>query len=167
MARGSLSKSAPCFAGMFAGMLPGIFAVLVFITGSLHSAAQAAPAQRAFNAPYDKAHEITITGAIDRVVTQRIAGNPVGLHLLVAGSQGTVDAHLGAFLSRDIVDALHTGEPVEIIGAMKTINGKDYLLARQLTVDGRTIIIRNQRGFLMHSFSRKSPSPIGSNGGAQ
>ena len=167
MARSGLLKVAPWFAGMFAGMSAGMLAVVIFAACSPHCAAQAAPEQRAFNAPYDKAHEITVSGAIDQVVTQRIAGSPVGLHLLVAGSKGTVDAHLGAFLSRDIVDALHPGEPVEIIGAMKTINGKDYLLARQLTVDGRTIIIRNQRGFLLHSFARRSPSPIGSNGGAQ
>jgi hypothetical protein len=152
-------------------MIAGLLTSLLFAILTVPLTAESTPeshAARPMSFGYDKAHEITLNGTIQEVVTQRIAGSPAGLHLLISGSQGMVDAHLGAFLSQDTRDALHSGEWVQIVGAMTKINGKDYLLARQLILGDRTVAIRTQRGFLLHSVAlRASPAQTETNGGAR
>jgi hypothetical protein len=141
-------KPTRLFAGLFAGLL--------FAICALQPSAQTAPdssAARPSSLGYDKAHEITINGNIQEVVIKHGAGSPFGLHLLVAGSKGTVDAHLGQYLTKDTQDSLHSGTPVQIVGAMETIQGKNYLLARQLIFSGRLITVRSQNGFLLHALS--------------
>ena len=104
---------------------------------------------RGFGPAYDVAHETTLTGTIEDVVTKPAAGGVGGLHLLVAGPQGVVDANLGAFLSKETKDSLHPGMPVQIIGAPMQLHDKEYFLARELNVDGHTVVIRTERGFFV------------------
>ena len=104
---------------------------------------------RGFGPVYDRAHEITLSGTIQEVVTTRVAGSPAGIHLLVAGLQGVVDAHVGPFLSKDTKESLQAGMPVRIVGAMSSVEGKSYLLARELTVGGSTVTVRTERGILL------------------
>jgi hypothetical protein len=96
------------------------------------------------------------------------------MHLLVAGPEGQVDAHVGPFLSREIKDALHTGTPVRIIGAMASLNGKNYLLARELSVGGTTVKLRSKSGLLLRKHpagltppENQKMSQLESNGGAR
>ena len=104
---------------------------------------------RGFGPAYDVAHETTLNGTIEDVVTQPQAGGVGGLHLMVAGPQGVVDAHLGAFLSKETKDSLRAGMPVQIIGAPMQLHDKEYFLARELNVDGHTVVIRTERGFFV------------------
>lgn len=137
---------------LFIGLLIG----LLFGICTLQPSAQSAPdsaAVRPSSLGYDKAHEITINGNVQEVVVKHGAGSPFGVHLLVAGSKGTVDAHLGQYLAKDTQDSLHSGAPVQIVGAMETIHGKNYLLVRQLIFSGRLITVRSQNGFLLHPLS--------------
>lgn len=106
---------------------------------------------------YDKAHEITLNGTIQSVVSHSAPGAPAGLHLIVAGPQGAVDAHLGPYLSKDIQQSLHSGMPVQIVGATERIHGKSYLLAREVIVDGRTITVRSANGFLVFGQGKSRP----------
>jgi hypothetical protein len=106
-------------------------------------------AQHGFGVIYDRAHEITINGSIQKVVLKSVPGAPGGLHLLVAGAQGLVDAHLGPFMTKEIQAKLQNGTEVQIVGAVEHVRGKSYLLAREVTVGGSTIIVRNERGFLL------------------
>jgi hypothetical protein len=132
--------------------IAGLLTSLLFAIFTLPLRAQTAPDSRATLHPvpgYDKAHEITLNGTIQEVVSKRVAGSPIGLHLVVASSRGMVDAHLGPFLEKDTQAALHTGTPVQITGAMETIAGKDYLLARQVIFGGRLVTVRSQNGFLV------------------
>ncbi len=112
--------------------------------------------ERGFGPVYDAAHETTLTGTIQDVVTEHAAGSPAGMHLLVAGPDGVVDTHVGPFLSKQTIEALQAGTPVQIVGAMSSIRGKDYLLARQLSVAGRTITVRSERGILVHEHSPRA-----------
>jgi hypothetical protein len=105
---------------------------------------------RGFGPAYDVARETTLTGTIEDVVTKPEAGGVGGLHLLVNGPQGIVDAHLGAFLTQETKDALHAGIPVQIIGAAMQLRDKEYFLARELNIGGRTIVIRSERGFFIN-----------------
>lgn len=104
---------------------------------------------RGFGPAYDVAHETTLTGTIEDVVTKPAAGGVGGLHLMVTGPQGVVDAHLGAFLSKETKDSLRAGMPVQIVGAPMQLHDKEYFLARELNIDGHTIVIRSERGFLV------------------
>lgn len=98
---------------------------------------------------YDKAHEITITGNVQKVAFERVSGSPFGVHLFVAASEGLVDVHLGTYLDKPTQDSLHAGTPVRLVGAVETIHDKSFLLARQLIFGGRAITIRNENGFLV------------------
>ncbi len=127
--------------------------VLLLATVFLAAAANSFAAQPANGTPYpwdfsyDKAHEITIEATVQEVVSTR--GTPDGLHLVVTAPEGMFDAHLGPFLTKETIDALHAGMMLQITGALHESHGKQYLLARQITIDGRIVILRNQRGYLV------------------
>lgn len=158
-------------------LLGGLLAALLFSSFALPVHAQAAPksgVQHPFAPAYDKAHEITFNAVVQQVVTQPAAHSPVGLHLLVAGPQGPVDAHLGPYLADDARKALYAGETVQLTGVMDRIHGKDYLLARQAIFAGRLVTVRSERGFLVMPHTSRATRPdadkalqTGSNGGAR
>lgn len=139
---------------LFAGALTGLLLACL----SIPMSAQIAPSshlEHNLPARYDAAHEITINGTIQEVITKHVPGSPAGVLVLVAGSDGLVDAHLGPFVSSETKGALDAGAPVRILGAMTEIGGKQYLLARELTIGGRTITIRNNHGFLAMSHGER------------
>jgi hypothetical protein len=158
-------------------LLGGLLIALQFssITVPLH--AQAEPesgVQHSFAPVYEKTREITFNAVVQQVVLQPPAHSPVGLHLLVAGPQGPVDAHLGPYVAEDVRKALYAGETVQLVGVIDRIHGKDYLLARQLIFAGRLVTIRSERGFLVFPHSSRSVRPVAdrtlqtdSNGGAR
>jgi len=151
MTRDRSTKPTQLTAGLLAGLLLAILAVPL--------GAQLAPetrATRAVGPVYDAAHEITLNGTIKEVVTKRVAGSPVGMHLLVAGPEGVVDAHVGPYLTKDTQEALHAGLPVQIVGAVEQLQGKSILLARQLIFGGRTVTVRSENGFLMRAHASRS-----------
>lgn len=156
---------------MTAGLLTGLlFAVLAVPLG-----AQAAPESRVgrgFGPAYDVAHETILSGTIQDVVTRHEIGSPAGMHLLVASPQGIVDTHVGPYLSKEMKEALRSGTPVQIAGATLTLHGKEYFLARQLTVGGRTVTIRSTRGFLVQPHGNRTAritktAQVERNGGAR
>jgi hypothetical protein len=121
---------------------------------------------------YDKAHEITISGSIQDVLFESRPGSLGGMHVIMAGLQGTVDAHLGPFMTSETKEALHAGTPVQIVGAMHQFSGKDYLLVRRVIIGGRAVTVRSENGFLLqvqpraHRTNGKAAG-LASNGGAQ
>lgn len=144
MRRTRFTKPTQLIAGLLVSLL---FAIVVVPLG-----AETAPKTRAgrgFGIPYDAAHEITLNGNVESVITKRTVGAPIGVRLLVAGPKGALVAHVGPFLTKAEKDALHTGTPVHIVGAMATVHGTSYLLARELSVGGTTIKVRNAHGFLV------------------
>ena len=142
-------------ARMIAGLLAGLLFTIITIQPSAQTAADSR-AHRPLSLGYDNAHEITLNGTVQGVVTKRVAGSPIGTHLLVAGPEGIVDAHLGAFLTKDTQEALHAGLPVQIVGAMQDLNGKDYLLARQVIFGGRMVTVRSENGFLVRAHGSRA-----------
>lgn len=133
---------------IFAGASALLFTILAIPTS-----AQVAPeshAGRGFGPAYDAAHETILVGTIQEVVNEHVAGTPAGMHLLVAGLKGVVDAHVGSFLTEQKKDALHAGAQVLIVGVAVQLQDKEYFLARELRVGGRTVTIRNSRGCLVY-----------------
>jgi hypothetical protein len=135
------------------GMAPGISTRAVAQT-SEPSRAAASPG---WNSVSSSPGEMTVLGTIRQVVSDHVAGSPAGVHILVDGPLGSFDASLGSFLPGEVLQALSDGAPVQIVGAVHSANGKDYLMARQLKVAGLVVTIRNSNGFLIHN-----PSTTGS-----
>jgi hypothetical protein len=168
MRRTRLTKPIPILtiAGPLAGLL---FAVLAVPLGA--QPASETPVGQGFGVVYDAAHEITLTGTVQEVVTRRMPGRPAGMHLMVAGPQGLVDAHVGPFLSREMKEALHTGTPVQMVGAMASLRGRKYLMVRELNVGGNTVTLRSDHGFLVRSHvsgtKTKDMTRLESNGGVR
>lgn len=104
------------------------------------------------------AHDSAMSGTVQRLITNHKPGVPAGFQLLVDGPQGSFTASLGSNLSREVQLSLSQGAPVQISGVMQTINDKEYLLARTLTVSGKQTIIRNENGFLVHTSQRSRAS---------
>jgi hypothetical protein len=158
------TKRIPLIAGLITGLLLAIVSVPLI----------AQPAEEVHPLAYDKAHEVVLAGNIREVVTKHEPGSPIGMHLLVDAGQGTVDAHLGPYMTKETKDALHQGTPVQIVGAKEKLNGKEYFLARVLTVGGQTIKVRSENGFLVqahkpnaHPSTRTDKAHMVLNGGAQ
>jgi hypothetical protein len=105
------------------------------------------------NAKSTVAGDITVTGTIQQVPSERTPGSPAGLHLLVNSPHGLLDTSVGPFLTDEARQALSSGQQVQVVGFIQAINGSNYLLARQLVVAGRQIQIRNENGFFIHNQS--------------
>jgi hypothetical protein len=157
MKRSRVTTPVPILAGLWPSLLFATLFAASFATFAFSLDTETAPAQagRGFAAPYDAAHEITLTGNVQEVVTKHVAGSPAGMHLLIDGPQGTVDAHLGPYLAKDTQEALHTGTPVQIVGAMESLHGRQILLARQLVFGGRIVTIRSPHGFLVRAHATR------------
>jgi hypothetical protein len=138
-------------AGLLAGLL---FAIMAVPLGA--ATAPESRVGRGFGPAYDAAHETILAGTIKEVVTKHEIGSPAGMHLLVTGAQGVVDTHVGPYLSKQTKEALQTGTPVRIVGDMVSLNGKEFFLARQLTVGGRTVTVRSPHGALVREHSPRA-----------
>jgi hypothetical protein len=133
---------------------------LLFAVASISMQAQVTSVshpQHPVTVGYDRAHEITINGTIEKLVSHSAPGSPVGLHLFLTTSQGAVDAHVGPYLTKDVQKQLTAGTTVQIVGAKETVHGKSYMLVRQLIFGGRLINVRTTNGFLMSS---EAPRPV-------
>jgi hypothetical protein len=157
---------------LIAGLCALIFAILAVPLGA--QPASETHAGQGLGPVYDAAHEITVNGTIQTVVTRHTKGTPAGMHLMVMGPEGLVDAHVGPFLNKANRDALQEGAAVRITGAMSSQHGKTYLLARELTVGNRTITVRSTHGLLApmpmagHARSRSEKKPsVEVSGGAR
>lgn len=143
----------PCRCGsnytaLIAELLAGLL-VTILVT-PLAAQPPSAPVLPKGPAPtYDVAHELAFDGNIQAVITQRQTGSPAGLHLIISGEMGTVDAHLGPFLTQETREALHMGLPVHVVGCMKEFDGRSILLARLISFGGRTVIVRSSHGALV------------------
>jgi hypothetical protein len=124
--------------------------LVVFYLLSFTIALQAQPLSGSQNSVPD----LAIAGTIRQVITANAAGAPDGIQVVVEAPQGSFTASLGPNLSHDVQQSLSSGTPVGISGAMQAIDGKEYLLARTLTIGGNQVVIRNQYGFLVHTPSR-------------
>lgn len=153
-------------------MIAGLIPCLIFAVTATSLNAQ--PVNSGARPPlawgYDKAHEITLNGTIAAINEKAATGSPAGLHLMVSSAQGQVDAHLGPYMTKETLEALHTGIPVQIVGAMEKLHGKEVLLARQVIFGGRLVQVRSENGFLEREHSAKSlhrNRKSGLNGGAR
>jgi hypothetical protein len=97
--------------------------------------------------------ESKISGTIQQISSQHGV-----THFVIDGTNGAVTADLGP-ASGKAAKSFGPGDRVEIAGWMRTTNGKNTLVARQITAGGRQVVVRNQQGILVHP-STKSHTPV-------
>ncbi|WP_158791614.1 hypothetical protein [Granulicella sp. L60] len=97
--------------------------------------------------------ELSVDGPIIEVVSKRSLGSPQGTHLLVSANMQTMDVSVGPYLAPDVRTKISKASQIHVTGVMRSINGKTYLVAREIVLNGQTFVIRNQSGFLVHGSS--------------
>src|SRR5579864_8391095 len=97
---------------------------------------------------YDTTPETLLQGTVLNY-TEDSALPPIGTHVTVQTSNGTVDVHLGpASYLRANHFSLSGGDSVRFVGASIRVNNRDVFIARTAQKGDQSIIIRSLRGHL-------------------
>ncbi|MGD0214759.1 MAG: hypothetical protein ABSB87_16150 [Terriglobales bacterium] len=108
---------------------------------------QAATGTRNDGLSYDISKEVTLHGTVSDVLKKPSKGMIMGSHLLIQTGVGSLDASLGRFaLQGRGALSIEAGKQVEVTGVMKTLNGKQVLITRTVTVNGHAYTMRNEHG---------------------
>ena len=95
---------------------------------------------------YDPATETTIKGNVDQV-TQPSRGRMSGTHLFLKTDAMTVEVALGPspFINNKGF-SFAKGDAVEVTGSKVTLSGKEYVIAREVVKDGKSLTLRDKNG---------------------
>lgn len=96
---------------------------------------------------YDVSQEIEVGGNVATILLVPVQGMIPGSHILLTSPSGSVDVSLGVFGLRGPGSlSVKEGQPVSVHGVMKTLRGKEVVLARTVKVDEKVYAIRNEHG---------------------
>jgi len=95
---------------------------------------------------YDPATETTLKGTVE-AVTQNARGQMMGTHLTLKAGQETRDVMLGpsSFITSDGF-SFAKGDSIEVTGSKIAMDGAEYVVAREVVKDGKTLILRDKSG---------------------
>jgi hypothetical protein len=96
---------------------------------------------------YDPKTETTVKGTVQEVQEQTGRHGWKGTHVVVKTDSGTLSVHIGpsSYISSKQF-SFAEGDQVEILGSKVTIGGTETLLAREITKDGKTLVLRDAQG---------------------
>jgi hypothetical protein len=98
---------------------------------------------------YDLARESALQGTVIEY-TAVSSTAPLGAHVLLQTSAGTVDAHLG---SSKLLEANHislsAGDNVRVVGENVTFKGNTIFVGRTLQKGSQTVTLRSKNGMLL------------------
>jgi hypothetical protein len=105
---------------------------------------------------YEVGKETTLRGTVSSVLEKPSPGMIMGAHLLLETSSGTVDASLGRFalIGRDAL-SVSAGQPIQVTGVMKALQGKQVFLVRTVKANGLVYPIRNKHGLPLSPQTRE------------
>lgn len=159
---------------LFNSLLPAILlcgGLIMDATAQSSTPSQPSTGFIGWDASKPKSSDVAVTAIIQQAVSNHASGIPGGLHLMLGTPQGVLDANVGPYLALDIQQALSAGQQVQVVGQVKTIHGQQYLLVRQLVLNGKQIVVRNDHGALVrarsHERTHTESSLISQNGGIQ
>jgi hypothetical protein len=117
---------------------------------------------------YDVSKEVTVNGTVQSLVRKPAPGTMIGAHLMVSTAQGTIDAHIGNYIAEGrFATPFASGQTVKLTGMMIEINQHNVFVVRTLETGGRTITVRNERGFLVYPGTKARLAAVSSTGGAR
>ncbi|SDF38066.1 hypothetical protein [Terriglobus roseus] len=93
-------------------------------------------------------NDVTATAFVTEVINNGVTGSPAGLHLILGTAQGQLDVAAGPYAPKAIRE-ISVGNKLQVTGKMETVNGKNYLFAKQLVLNNETFTIRNDRGVVL------------------
>jgi hypothetical protein len=122
---------------------------------------------------WNPADETSFSGTIHEVTTEHTSGNPAGVNLLMDSSPSFQYANLGAGVNSSLKSELAAGQAVTLKGIVRSFNGHNVLMVRQITINQRTTQVRSAHGIatpLVEASALQGNRPRGRNavsGGAQ
>jgi hypothetical protein len=96
---------------------------------------------------YDPSTETTLKGNVEAVVAQSTRGQMRGTHLTVKAGEEAHDVMLGPsnFITTNGF-SFAKGDLIEVTGSKVTIGGMEYVIAREVIKDGKTLTLRDKNG---------------------
>lgn len=95
---------------------------------------------------YDPATEITLKGTVE-AVNQQTRGQMMGTHLTIKAGDETREVMLGpATFITGKGFAFAKGDSVEVTGSKITMGAMEFLIAREVVKDGKTLTLRDKTG---------------------
>ncbi|MDP9339496.1 MAG: hypothetical protein M3P45_11565 [Acidobacteriota bacterium] len=118
------------------------------------------------NSAYDMARETVISGKI--VEYSAVSNAPMGAHILMQTSSGTIDVHAGsAKLIAASKLSLQAGDSVSITGENVPFGNGKVFVARTIQKGMQSVAVRSKNGTLLRPVSRSADGRIVSPGGVR
>ncbi len=118
-------------------------AAVLAVAGGMAASAQPGPGMGRM---YDPKTETTLKGTVD-AVTQSTRGMWMGTHLMVKTAEATVEVMLGpAYFITSKGFSFAKGDEVEITGSKLKVNDTEYVIAREVVKEGKTLTLRDKTG---------------------
>ncbi len=97
---------------------------------------------------YDPKTETTVKGTVKEVQQQTGRHGWNGTHLILETGSGQLPVHVGpsAYIAQKQF-AFAQGDQIEVLGSKVLLAGKETLLAREITKQGKTLVLRNAQGY--------------------
>ena len=97
---------------------------------------------------YDPETETTVKGTITEVQQPAsMRAGWTGTHLLLKTDTRDLEVHAGpsSYISQKEF-SFAKGDVIEVVGSKARIAGREVVLAREITKDGKTLVLRNEQG---------------------
>ena len=121
------------------------FVAVIFATAASLMPAQG-PGMHRNMRMYNPSTETTIKGTVDDV-TNPSRGAMMGTHLSVRTAEGVATVALGpANFIASSGFSFAKGDAVEVVGSKLTMGGKEWIVAREVAKDGKTLLLRDKDG---------------------
>jgi len=120
------------------------FVITIFVLGFAIAAFAQGP-NRTRN--YDPKTEVTVKGTVEDVQQNVGRRGGTGTHLILKTDSGTLPVHVGpsAYIAKKQF-SFSKGDQIEVLGSKVLIAGKETILAREITKEGKTLVLRNAQG---------------------
>ncbi len=105
---------------------------------------------------YDSKTEVTVKGTVQDVQQQTGKQGWSGTHLILNADGSVLNVHVGpsSYIAQKQF-SFAKGDKIEVVGSKVSISGKEALLAREITKDGKTLTLRNAQGIPEWSGGRR------------
>jgi hypothetical protein len=130
-------------------------AAVIFLAVTIVLAQGPGPAKGMRN--YDSNAEITAKGTVEEVLQVQGKGSWGGMHVILKAETENLEVHLGpsSYISQKQF-SFAKGDQIEVLGSKVKLGTKDVLIAREVTKDGRTLVLRNSQGIPVWSGRRRA-----------
>jgi hypothetical protein len=125
----------------------GLLLTVLTVAQSLRVAAAPAKEVNDQEPRYDPARVVNILGTVADIHEVAYPGPLSGLHLGVKADARTMDVYLGPVdFVRSFDVSFAKGDRIQVVGSKVKFHDSDVVLAREVSRDGTTLYLRDERG---------------------